>query len=95
MSSLDSAQETWWHDEATRPWMLGGFAWTGFDYKGGSQWPSVNAHFGCLDLAGFPKDRFFWYQAQWTDQPVLHIFGTTFNDTSRRVLNGLHECAGS
>jgi beta-galactosidase len=85
-SSLDSAQETWWRDEATRPWMLGGFAWTGFDYKGESQWPSVNSHFGCLDLAGFPKDRFFWYQAQWTDQPVLHIFGTPFNDTSRRVM---------
>ncbi len=26
-------------------------------------WPDVNSHFGILDLAGFEKDRFFWYKS--------------------------------
>lgn len=33
------------------------------------QWPDINSHFGILDIAGFPKDRFFWYRA-WFVQPA-------------------------
>ncbi len=25
-------------------------------------WPNINSHFGILDITGFPKDRFYWYQ---------------------------------
>ena len=42
--------------------------------KGECTWPSVNSHFGALDNAGFWKDRAFWYQAYWTDTPVLHVY---------------------
>ena len=58
--------ETWWPFYAARPWMSGGFAWTGFDYRGEPtpyDWPCVNSHFGILDTAGFPKDN-FWYWPQ-------------------------------
>ena len=44
----------------TRPFISGGWTWTGFDYKGEptpDSWPDVNSHFGIMDLAGFPKDR--------------------------------------
>jgi beta-galactosidase len=27
-----------------------------------------------IDLCGFPKDSFFYYQAAWGDKPVLHLF---------------------
>ncbi len=27
-----------------------------------------------MDTCGFPKDNFYYYQAQWADKPVLHLF---------------------
>ena len=68
--------ETWWSYFAERPWLSGGFAWTGFDYRGEPtpySWPCVNSHFGILDTCGFPKDNFWYYQSWWTDKPVLHL----------------------
>ena len=65
-----------WKAVVERPWIAGGFVWTGFDYKGEPtpyEWPCINSHFGILDIAGFPKDNFFYYQAWWSDRPVLHV----------------------
>ena len=50
--------------------------WTGFDYRGEPtpyRWPCINSHFGILDTCGFRKDNSWYYQAWWTDQPVLHL----------------------
>jgi beta-galactosidase len=68
--------EQWWSFFAKRPWLSGGFVWTGFDYRGEPTpygWPCINSHFGVLDTCGFPKDNFYYYQAWWTDKPVLHL----------------------
>lgn len=36
--------------------------------------PSRSSYFGIIDLAGFPKDRFYIYQAHWRpDYPMAHI----------------------
>jgi len=36
--------------------------------------PSRSSYFGIVDLAGFPKDRFYNYQAHWRPQlPMAHI----------------------
>ena len=36
--------------------------------------PSRSSYFGIIDLAGFPKDRFYQYQARWQPQlPMAHI----------------------
>ena len=69
--------ETWWTTYAARPWLGGGFVWTGFDYRGEPtpyKWPCINSHFGIMDTCGFPKDNFYYYQAWWGDKPVLHLF---------------------
>jgi beta-galactosidase len=69
--------ETWWKDYDSRPFLAGGFAWTGFDYRGEPtpyNWPNVSSHFGIMDLCGFPKDNYFYYQAWWTSERVLHLF---------------------
>jgi beta-galactosidase len=69
--------EEWWTFYGTREWLAGGFAWTGFDYRGEPTpygWPSINSNFGIVDMCGFPKDNFFYYKAWWTKQPVLHLF---------------------
>ena len=58
------------------PWVAGEFVWTGFDYLGEPtpyQWPARSSYFGMLDLCGFPKDRFYFYQALWSDKPVVHL----------------------
>ena len=36
--------------------------------------PSRSSYFGIMDLAGFPKDRYWLYQSRWQpDMPVAHI----------------------
>ena len=68
--------ESWWSFFAARPWLSGGFAWAGFDYRGETApygWPCISSHYGVLDTCGFPKDTFYYYQAWWTTNTVLHL----------------------
>ncbi len=65
-----------WKPVADRPWMCGAFVWTGFDYKGEPtpyKWPCINSHFGILDMCGFPKDNYYYYQSWWKPQPIVHL----------------------
>jgi len=69
--------EGWWRFYGTRDWEAGGFAWTGFDYRGEPTpygWPSINSQFGIVDMCGFPKDYFYYYKAWWGKEPSLHLF---------------------
>ena len=69
--------EQWWSIYDAQPYLSGGFAWTGFDYRGEPtpyRWPCINSHFGILDMCGFPKDNFYYYKAWWGSEPVLHLF---------------------
>ncbi|HEY6900855.1 MAG TPA: beta-galactosidase GalA [Puia sp.] len=71
-----STAEQWWTLAATREWFMGGFAWTGFDYRGEPtpyRWPNINSHFGIMDMCGYPKTVYYYYQSWWTDKDVLHI----------------------
>ena len=74
-------------DKGANP--LGQFVWTGFDYLGeptpyggrdnstngywNGHWPARSSYFGIVDLCGFPKDRYFLYQSQWTAAPMVHV----------------------
>jgi beta-galactosidase len=69
--------EVWWKFYGSRNWEAGGFAWTGFDYRGEPTpygWPSINSQFGIVDMCGFPKDYFYYYKAWWKKEPSLHVF---------------------
>ncbi len=71
------SSEGWWKVFDERPFVAGGFAWTGFDYRGEPSpygWPCVSSHFGIMDLCGFPKDIYYYYQSWWSNKPVLHLF---------------------
>jgi beta-galactosidase len=75
--SWASTAEEWWTVYGERAFLSGGFAWTGFDYRGEPtpyRWPCISSHFGIMDLCGFPKDEYFYYQAWWGSKPVLHLF---------------------
>ena len=62
-----------------RPWTIGQFVWTGFDYLGeptpyDEYWPSRSSYFGICDLAGLPKDRFYLYRSQWNkENHTIHL----------------------
>ncbi|WP_336092604.1 DUF4982 domain-containing protein [Leeuwenhoekiella sp. CH_XMU1409-2] len=62
-----------------KPWVIGEFVWTGFDYLGeptpyDTSWPSRSSYFGMIDLAGIPKDRYYLYRSRWnTEDETLHI----------------------
>ncbi|HZZ57191.1 MAG TPA: beta-galactosidase GalA [Opitutaceae bacterium] len=74
--SWSNTAEQWLEYFRPRPWLSGGFVWTGFDYRGEPTpyaWPCINSHFGIMDTCGFPKDNYWYYQSCWTSQPVLHL----------------------
>lgn len=89
ISSYDLTKPDWgcspddqFRVNARFPHLLGEYVWTGFDYLGEptpynsdeTRPPSRSSYFGIIDLAGFPKDRFFLYQSQWRpDLPMAHI----------------------
>ncbi|WP_353146969.1 beta-galactosidase GalA [Flavobacterium sp.] len=71
-----SKAETWWKLAAENKYWLGGFVWTGLDYRGEPtpyKWPNISSHFGILDVCGFPKNIYYYYKSWWTNEDILHI----------------------
>jgi beta-galactosidase len=61
------------------PWLAGQYVWSGFDYHGEpdpyekGHFPAHSSYFGIVDMCGFKKDRFYLYQSQWTEEPMIHL----------------------
>ena len=83
-SAYDNCSAPWgtthrdsWRLIRDNAYLTGMYIWTGFDYLGEPTpywWPARSSYFGIIDLAGFPKDVYWFYQSEWTDRDVLHIF---------------------
>ena len=76
-ASWGSTHEETWDVVKHTPYVGGQFIWTGFDYIGEPtpySYPARSSYFGIIDLAGQPKDVYYMYQSEWTQQPVLHLF---------------------
>jgi len=83
-SAYDNCHVPWGstHEDAWKmikkyDFLSGMYIWTGFDYLGEPTpygWPSRSSYFGIVDLAGFPKDSYYLYKSEWTEESVLHIF---------------------
>ncbi len=72
-----STHEATWKVVKKHKFLSGMYIWTGFDYLGEPtpySWPARSSYFGIIDLAGFPKDVYYMYRSEWTDNPVLHVF---------------------
>jgi len=65
--------EQLWKFTSVNDYVIGDFMWTGIDYLGEAGWPNKNSSSGVIDLCGFPKDGFYFYQSQWTKKPMVHI----------------------
>jgi len=66
--------EQLWKFTALNDYVIGDFMWTGIDYLGEAGWPNKNSSSGVIDLCGFPKDGYYFYQSQWTEKPMVHLF---------------------
>lgn len=76
-------QDVSWEAVAARSFVAGGFVWTGFDYRGEPtpykwpyEWPDVISSYGQMDLCGFPKDAYYYFQSAWGPEtrPIVHVF---------------------
>jgi hypothetical protein len=79
--------EVHWRELGKRPYLWSNFIWVGFDF------PSFKRNEG--DRAGINdkglvtedrkvrKDSYYWYQANWSDVPMLHI--TSRRDVNKRI----------
>ena len=66
--------EQLWKFTAVNDYVIGDFMLTGIDYLGEARWPSKSSNSGVIDLCGFPKDGYYFYQSQWTKKPMVHLF---------------------
>ncbi|MFF9623445.1 glycoside hydrolase family 2 TIM barrel-domain containing protein [Streptomyces griseosporeus] len=66
-----------------RKWFAGQFLWSGIDYIGEPTpydvFPVKASFFGAVDTAGFPKDMYWLFRSQWTDEPMVHLLPMSWN----------------
>jgi beta-galactosidase len=82
MSSCYNLSNEGWLDVVNRPFMCGSFTWTGYDYRGEPNpygWPDVSNNTGLMDLAGFPKDKCYYFESCWSDKPMVHLMPDGWN----------------
>ncbi len=64
--------------DRNRPYSAGQYIWTGWDYIGEpTPYWTKNSYFGHSDTAGFPKDSYYAYRAEWGGnkfEPFVHVF---------------------
>ena len=61
-------------EDLNTPYSMGQFIWSGIDYIGEpTPYHTRNCYFGQADTACLPKDSYYFYQAMWTDAPMIHI----------------------
>ncbi|UZK65474.1 beta-galactosidase GalB [Sphingomonas sp. M1-B02] len=75
-ADFGSSPDRSWAADDQNPYVAGEFVWTGFDYLGEPTpyYSARSSYSGIVDLAGFPKDRFYLYQSRWRpDLKFAHI----------------------
>src|SRR3954452_8744461 len=67
-----------------RKYFLGEFLWSGFDYIGEPTpydvFPVKASFFGAVDTAGFPKDMYWLFRSQWSEEPMVHLLPMNWTD---------------
>ena len=76
MFDLCQRTEDEWRAIMERDFLYGGIVWSAIDYWGETAgWPTVISQFGAaLDICRFRKDSFYFFQQEWSNEPMLHIF---------------------
>ncbi|MBN1926089.1 MAG: DUF4982 domain-containing protein [Prolixibacteraceae bacterium] len=72
-----ATHEDTWKMVKKLDFISGMFIWSGFDFIGEPEpygWPAKSSYYGVIDLCGFPKDAYYFYQSEWSDKTMLHLF---------------------
>lgn len=80
MTAYDSDINKWFisHEHAyrylyERPYMMGGFVWSAFEYLGEAIWPRITSCSGVIDVALQRKDSFYQMKSFFTEEPMIHV----------------------
>jgi len=92
-----------WMDVLDRPWKIGDFVWTSFDYIGESSigwlgypqdtnfFPWNHAYCGDLDICGFKRPQSYYRDVLWKNGKQLSVFVKppipTFAETNPKLIN--------
>ncbi len=66
-------REKTWRFLAGHPWIMGGFQWHAYEYRGEAVWPRLCSVSGAIDLFWQRKDAFYQNQSLWTEAPMVHL----------------------
>jgi len=71
-----------WRELASRTYLFGTFVWVAFDLASAGRNEGDRRGINDKGLVSYDrrtrKDAFYWYQANWSDRPVLYITGRRF-----------------
>lgn len=74
--------QSWWHEQSwpqirSRPYLWGSYIWNMFDFSSRIRREGDATDINTKGLVSFDratkKDAFYYYKAQWSSEPVLHI----------------------
>lgn len=72
-----------WRELAERPYLFGTFVWVAFDLASAGRHEGDRRGINDKGLVSYDrrtrKDAYYWYQANWSERPVLHITGRRFS----------------
>lgn len=81
--------QSWLHEQSwpvirDRPYIFGSYVWNMFDFASDLRNEGDSVDLNTKGLVSFDrkvkKDGFYYYQAQWSEQPVLHLNGAAYVD---------------
>lgn len=72
-----------WRDLRDKSYLWGSFVWVAFDLASGGRREGDRPGINDKGLVTYDrqvrKDAFYWYRANWSDEPTLHLTGRRFN----------------
>lgn len=88
-----STPEGWVKFYEKRPFLVGAFMWTGFDYYGEPSpftEKNLSSHFGAMDLVGIPKNSYHYFRSCFTEDTTLELMPHWDFTPGQRVKIGIY-----
>lgn len=86
--------QSWWHEQswpqlAKRPYIWASWVWNMFDFASNIRHEGDSTDINDKGLVSYDhktkKDAFYFYQAHWSDQPMVHVNGRRYTQRAYAV----------